>query len=429
MSISRTGARRTAHHAPARSFQSRHRRRAARVGAIALALSLSGIPAAPLAFAAGDSTQPSAPSASDSPTSGAEPAEPDAPKCVVPGEEYFFFAGFRWVKWWIEHPGEDPCFLWPPAPEPEPEPSPDPTEEPAPEPAPTADPTEQPAPEPEPTPEPKPTVDPTDAPLPEPEPEPSPDPTEQPTPEPAPTADPTDTPTPEPTPKPEPSPDPTEQPTPEPAPTPEPSAEPAPQPNLEPAPAPSEAPAPAPASEPSPQPSPKPEPESEQLPTDAPAVASSPHERPESLAPDLAPEHTTESEINAGSAPAAEPPLDSPAPLLVPEQETSGLALAPAPTSQQTEIPALTVPTTEESQTAPPGVRLNPTQAPTDGSTPPADDVLGADEEKVDTILSVWTNPDGSALGTLKTILAGTVAVGVGVAGGLGALTLRARAK
>ncbi|MDU4923248.1 hypothetical protein [Dermabacter sp.] len=323
MSISRTGARRTAHHAPARSFQSRHRRRAARVGAIALALSLSGIPAAPLAFAAGDSTQPSAPSASDSPTSGAEPAEPDAPKCVVPGEEYFFFAGFRWVKWWIEHPGEDPCFLWPPAPEPEPEPSPDPTEEPAPEPAPT----------------------------------------------------------------------------------PEPSAEPA------------------------PQPSPKPEPESEQLPTDAPAVASSPHERPESLAPDLAPEHTTESEINAGSAPAAEPPLDSPAPLLVPEQETSGLALAPAPTSQQTEIPALTVPTTEESQTAPPGVRLNPTQAPTDGSTPPADDVLGADEEKVDTILSVWTNPDGSALGTLKTILASTVAVGVGVAGGLGALTLRARAK
>lgn len=355
MSISRTGARRTAHHAPARSFQSRHRRRAARVGAIALALSLSGIPAAPLAFAAGDSTQPSAPSASDSPTSGAEPAEPDAPKCVVPGEEYFFFAGFRWVKWWIEHPGEDPCFLWPPAPEPEPEPSPDPTE--------------------------------------------------QPTPEPAPTADPTDTPTPEPTPKPEPSPDPTEQPTPEPAPTPEPSAEPA------------------------PQPSPKPEPESEQLPTDAPAVASSPHERPESLAPDLAPEHTTESEINAGSAPAAEPPLDSPAPLLVPEQETSGLALAPAPASQQTEIPDLTVPTTEESQTAPPGVRLNPTQAPTDGSTPPADDVLGADEEKVDTILSVWTNPDGSALGTLKTILASTVAVGVGVAGGLGALTLRARAK
>lgn len=347
MSISRTGARRTAHHAPARSFQSRHRRRAARVGAIALALSLSGIPAAPLAFAAGDSTQPSAPSASDSPTSGAELAKPDAPKCVVPGEEYFFFAGFRWVKWWIEHPGEDPCFLWHPAPEPEPEPSPDPTE----------------------------------------------------------------------------------QPTPEPAPTPEPSAEPAPQPNLEPAPAPSEAPAPAPASEPSPQPSPKPEPESEQLPTDAPAVASSPHERPESLAPDLAPEHTTESEINAGSAPAAEPPLDSPAPLLVPEQETSGLALAPAPTSQQTEIPALTVPTTEESQTAPPGVRLNPTQAPTDGSTPPADDVLGADEEKVDTILSVWTNPDGSALGTLKTILAGTVAVGVGVAGGLGALTLRARAK
>ncbi|KDS94502.1 hypothetical protein DHOM_00050 [Dermabacter hominis 1368] len=113
----------------------------------------------------------------------------------------------------------------------------------------------------------------------------------------------------------------------------------------------------------------------------------------------------------------------------MPEQETSGLALAPAPTSQQTEIPALTVPTTEESQTAPPGVRLNPTQAPTDGSTPPADDVLGADEEKVDTILSVWTNPDGSALGTLKTILAGTVAVGVGVAGGLGALTLRARAK
>ncbi|MDK8804257.1 MULTISPECIES: hypothetical protein [Dermabacter] len=397
MSISRTGARRTAHHAPARSFQSRHRRRAARVGAIALALSLSGIPAAPLAFAAGDSTQPSAPSASDSPTSGAELAKPDAPKCVVPGEEYFFFAGFRWVKWWIEHPGEDPCFLWHPAPEPEPEPSPDPTEEPAPEPAPTTDPTEQPAPEPEPTPEPKPTVDPTDAPLPEPEPEPSPDPTEQPTPEPAP--------------------------------TPEPSAEPAPQPNLEPAPAPSEAPAPAPASEPSPQPSPKPEPESEQLPTDAPAVASSPHERPESLAPDLAPEHTTESEINAGSAPAAEPPLDSPAPLLVPEQETSGLALAPAPTSQQTEIPALTVPTTEESQTAPPGVRLNPTQAPTDGSTPPADDVLGADEEKVDTILSVWTNPDGSALGTLKTILAGTVAVGVGVAGGLGALTLRARAK
>lgn len=397
MSISRTGARRTAHPAPARSLQSRHRRRAARVGAIALALSLSGIPAAPLAFAAGDSTQPSAPSASDSPTSGAEPAEPDAPKCVVPGEEYFFFAGFRWVKWWIEHPGEDPCFLWHPAPEPEPEPSPDPTEEPAPEPAPTTDPTEQPAPEPEPTPEPKPTVDPTDAPLPEP--------------------------------KPEPSPDPTEQPTPEPAPTPEPSAEPAPQPNLEPAPAPSEAPAPAPASEPSPQPSPKPEPEPEQLPTDAPAVASSPHERPESLAPDLAPEHTTESEINAGSAPAAEPPLDSPAPLLVPEQETSGLALAPAPTSQQTEIPALTVPTTEESQTAPPGVRLNPTQAPTDGSTPPADDVLGADEEKVDTILSVWTNPDGSALGTLKTILAGTVAVGVGVAGGLGALTLRARAK
>lgn len=399
MSVSRIGARRTAHDAPARSLQFRHRRRAARVGAIALALSLSGIPAAPLAFAAGDSTQPSAPSASDSPTSGAEPAEPDAPKCVVPGEEYFFFAGFRWVKWWIEHPGEDPCFLWPPAPEPEPEPSPDPTEEPAPEPAPTADPTEQPAPEP------APTTDPTDAPLPEPEPEPSPDPTEQPVPEPAPTTDPTDTPTPEPTPKPEPSPDPTEQPTPEPAPTPEPSAEPA------------------------PQPSPKPEPESEQLPTDAPAVASSPHERPESLAPDLAPEHTTESEINAGSAPAAEPPLDSPAPLLVPEQETSGLALAPAPTSQQTEIPALTVPTTEESQTAPPGVRLNPTQAPTDGSTPPADDVLGADEEKVDTILSVWTNPDGSALGTLKTILASTVAVGVGVAGGLGALTLRARAK
>ena len=113
----------------------------------------------------------------------------------------------------------------------------------------------------------------------------------------------------------------------------------------------------------------------------------------------------------------------------MPEQENSGLALAPAPASQQTEIPALTVPTTEESQTAPPGVRLNPTQAPTDGSTPPADDVLGADEEKVDTILSVWTNPDGSALGTLKTILASTVAVGVGVAGGLGALTLRARAK
>lgn len=403
MSISRTGARRTAHHAPARSLPSRHRRLAARAGAIALALSLSGIPAAPLAFAAGDSTQPSAPSASDSPTSGAEPAQPDAPKCVVPGEEYFFFAGFRWVKWWIEHPGEDPCFIWAPAPEPEPEPSPDPTEQPAPEPEPTTEPTEQPAPEPEPIPEPEPTVDPTDAPSPEPEP--SPAPTEQPAPEPTPTMDPTDAPTPEPTPKPEPSPDPTEQPTPEPAPTPEPSAEPA------------------------PQPSPKPEPESEQLPTDAPAVASSPHERPESLAPDLAPEHTTESEINAGSAPAAEPPLDSPAPLLVPEQETSGLALAPAPTSQQTEIPALTVPTTEESQTAPPGVRLNPTQAPTDGSTPPADDVLGADEEKVDTILSVWTNPDGSALGTLKTILASTVAVGVGVAGGLGALTLRARAK
>ena len=381
MSISRTGARRTAHHAPARSLPSQHRRLAARAGAIALALSLSGIPAAPLAFAAGDSTQPSAPSTSDSPTSGAEPAQPDAPKCVVPGEEYFFFAGFRWVKWWIEHPDEEPCFIWAPAPEPEPEPSPDPTEQPAPEP--------------------EPTTDPTDAPLPEPEPEASP----------------------------------------------EPSAEPTPQPNLEPAPAPSEAPSPAPASEPSPQPSPKPEPEPEpkpepepetepepepepeQLPTDAPAVASSPHERPESLAPDLAPEHTTESEINAGSAPAAEPPLDSPAPLLVPEQENSGLALAPAPTSQQTEIPALTVPTTEESQTAPPGVRLNPTQAPTDGSTPPADDVLGADEEKVDTILSVWTNPDGSALGTLKTILASTVAVGVGVAGGLGALTLRARAK
>ena len=363
MSISRTGARRTAHHAPARSLPSRHRRLAARAGAIALALSLSGIPAAPLAFAAGDSTQPSAPSTSDSPTSGAEPAQPDAPKCVVPGEEYFFFAGFRWVKWWIEHPDEEPCFIWAPAPEPEPEPSPDPTEQPAPEP--------------------EPTTDPTDAPLPEPEPEASP----------------------------------------------EPSAEPTPQPNLEPAPAPSEAPSPAPASEPSPQPSPKPEPEPEQLPTDAPAVASSPHERPESLAPDLAPEHTTESEINAGSAPAAEPPLDSPAPLLVPEQENSGLALAPAPASQQTEIPALTVPTTEESQTAPPGVRLNPTQAPTDGSTPPADDVLGADEEKVDTILSVWTNPDGSALGTLKTILASTVAVGVGVAGGLGALTLRARAK
>ena len=393
MSISRTGARRTAHHAPARSLPSQHRRLAARAGAIALALSLSGIPAAPLAFAAGDSTQPSAPSTSDSPTSGAEPAQPDAPKCVVPGEEYFFFAGFRWVKWWIEHPDEEPCFIWAPAPEPEPEPSPDPTEQPAPEP--------------------EPTTDPTDAPLPEPEPEPSPDPTEQPAPEPAPTTDPTDAPLPEP----------------EPEASPEPSAEPTPQPNLEPAPAPSEAPSPAPASEPSPQPSPKPEPEPEQLPTDAPAVASSPHERPESLAPDLAPEHTTESEINAGSAPAAEPPLDSPAPLLVPEQENSGLALAPAPASQQTEIPALTVPTTEESQTAPPGVRLNPTQAPTDGSTPPADDVLGADEEKVDTILSVWTNPDGSALGTLKTILASTVAVGVGVAGGLGALTLRARAK
>ena len=403
MSVSRIGARRTAHDAPARSLQFRHRRLAARAGAIALALSLSGIPAAPLAFAAGDSTQPSAPSASDSPTSGAEPAEPDAPKCVVPGEEYFFFAGFRWVKWWIEHPGEDPCFLWAPAPEPEPEPSPDPTE--------------QPAPEPEPTPEPKPTVDPTDAPLPEPEPEPSPDPTEQPVPEPAPTTDPTDAPLPEP--EPEASPEPSAEPAPEPTPAPEPSAEPAPEP----------APTPEPSAEPAPQPSPKPEPESEQLPTDAPAVASSPHERPESLAPDLAPEHTTESEINAGSAPAAEPPLDSPAPLLVPEQETSGLALAPAPTSQQTEIPALTVPTTEESQTAPPGVRLNPTQAPTDGSTPPADDVLGADEEKVDTILSVWTNPDGSALGTLKTILASTVAVGVGVAGGLGALTLRARAK
>ena len=393
MSISRTGARRTAHHAPARSLPSQHRRLAARAGAIALALSLSGIPAAPLAFAAGDSTQPSAPSTSDSPTSGAEPAQPDAPKCVVPGEEYFFFAGFRWVKWWIEHPDEEPCFIWAPAPEPEPEPSPDPTEQPAPEP--------------------EPTTDPTDAPLPEPEPEPSPDPTEQPAPEPEPTTDPTDAPLPEP----------------EPEASPEPSAEPTPQPNLEPAPAPSEAPSPAPASEPSPQPSPKPEPEPEQLPTDAPAVASSPHERPESLAPDLAPEHTTESEINAGSAPAAEPPLDSPAPLLVPEQENSGLALAPAPASQQTEIPALTVPTTEESQTAPPGVRLNPTQAPTDGSTPPADDVLGADEEKVDTILSVWTNPDGSALGTLKTILASTVAVGVGVAGGLGALTLRARAK
>ena len=401
MSISRTGARRTAHHAPARSLQSRHRRLAARVGAIALALSLSGIPAAPLAFAAGDSTQPSAPSASDSPTSGAEPAQPDAPKCVVPGEEYFFFAGFRWVKWRIEHPGEDPCFDEAPAPEPEPEPSPDPTEQPTPGPAPTTDPTDAPSLEPKP------------------EPEPSPDPTEQPTPEP------------EPIPEPKPTVDPTD------APLPEPELEPSPEPSAEPAPAPSEAPAPAPASEPSPQPSPKPEPEPEpkpepepeQLPTDAPAVASSPHERPESPAPDLAPEHTTESEINAGSAPAAEPPLDSPAPLLVPEQETSGLALAPAPTSQQTEIPALTVPTTEESQTAPPGVRLNPTQAPTDGSTPPADDVLGADEEKVDTILSVWTNPDGSALGTLKTILASTVAVGVGVAGGLGALTLRARAK
>ena len=403
MSVSRIGARRTAHHAPARSLPSRHRRLAARTGAIVLALSLSGIPAAPLAFAAGDSTQPSAPSASDSPTSGAEPAQPDAPKCVVPGEEYFYILGFRWVKWWIEHPGEDPCFIW--APEPEPEPSPDPTEQPAPEPEPTTEPTEQPAPEPEPIPEPEPTVDPTDAPSPEPkpEPEPSPDPTDAPSPEPEPEA------------------------------SPEPSAEPAPQPNLEPAPAPSEAPAPAPASEPSPQPSPKPEPEPQPEPAhpppDAPPAASPPHERPESLAPDLAPEHTTESEINAGSAPAAEPPLDSPAPLLVPEQENSGLALAPAPTSQQTEIPALTVPTTEESQTAPPGVRLNPTQAPTDGSTPPADDVLGADEEKVDTILSVWTNPDGSALGTLKTILASTVAVGVGVAGGLGALTLRARAK
>ena len=401
MSVSRIGARRTAHDAPARSLRFRHRRLAARAGAIALALSLSGIPAAPLAFAAGDSTQPSAPSASDSPTSGAEPAQPDAPKCVVPGEEYFFFAGFRWVKWWIEHPGEDPCFIWAPAPEPEPEPSPDPTEQPAPEPEPTTEPTEQPAPEPEPIPEPEPTVDPTDAPSPEPEP--SPAPTEQPAPEPTPTSEPSA------------------------EPAPQPNLEPAPQPNLEPAPTPSESSAPAPATDPTPEPSPKPEPE--QLPTDAPAVASSPHERPESRAPDLAPEHTTESEINAGSAPAAEPPLDSPAPLLVPEQETSGLALAPAPTSQQTEIPALTVPTTEESQTAPPGVRLNPTQAPTDGSTPPADDVLGADEEKVDTILSVWTNPDGSALGTLKTILASTVAVGVGVAGGLGALTLRARAK
>ncbi|MDU4692062.1 MAG: hypothetical protein E6Y12_00005, partial [Dermabacter sp.] len=182
MSISRTGARRTAHHAPARSLPSRHRRLAARAGAIALALSLSGIPAAPLAFAAGDSTQPSAPSTSDSPTSGAEPAQPDAPKCVVPGEEYFFFAGFRWVKWWIEHPDEEPCFIWAPAPEPEPEPSPDPTEQPAPEPAPT--------------------TDPTDAPLPEPEPEPSPDPTEQPAPEPAPTTDPTDAPLPEPEPEP-----------------------------------------------------------------------------------------------------------------------------------------------------------------------------------------------------------------------------------
>lgn len=397
MSISRTGGRRTAHHAPARSLQSRHRRLAARAGAIALALSLSGIPAAPLAFAAGDSTQPSAPSASDSPTSGAGPAQPDAPKCVVPGEEYFFFAGFRWVKWWIEHPGEDPCFDEAPAPEPEPEPSPDPTEQPTPGPAPTTDPTDAPSLEPKP------------------EPEPSPDPTEQPTPEP------------ELIPEPKPTVDPTDAPLPEPElePSPEPSAQPAP----EPAPAPASEPSPQPSPKPEPEPEPKPEPEPEQLPTDAPAVASSPHERPESLAPDLAPEHTTESEVNAGSAPAAEPPLDSPAPLLVPEQETSGLALAPAPTSQQTEIPNLTVPTTEESQTAPPGVRLNPTQAPTDGSTPPADDVLGADEEKVDTILSVWTNPDGSALGTLKTILASTVAVGVGVAGGLGALTLRAGAK
>ena len=100
-----------------------------------------------------------------------------------------------------------------------------------------------------------------------------------------------------------------------------------------------------------------------------------------------------------------------------------------SPENDITDIPALTVPE-EEPQTAPPGVRLNPTEAPTDGSTPPANEIRGEeDEEKVDTILSVWTNPDGSALGTLKTILATTVAVGVGVAGGLGALTLRARAK
>lgn len=44
-------------------------------------------------------------------------------------------------------------------------------------------------------------------------------------------------------------------------------------------------------------------------------------------------------------------------------------------------------------------------------------------------ILSLWSNPNGSALGTLKTILATTVTIGVGVAGVLGVLTARAKAK
>lgn len=423
MSTSRSGVRQSAHRTPARSLPSRPHSFVKRVGALLLALSVFSVPAAPLAFAVGEST-PSTTTSSAQPTNEnstvvAEPSEIEAPTCVVPGPEYFFFAGFRWVKWWIEHPDEVPCLDDRSEPEPgdatqpEPEPSgeaePSPTDEPTPTPEPTADPSEEPAP--------TPGLEPTD----------------------------------EATPEPEPSGEPTPEPTQESLPHPEPSTE-APtitEPQIEPKSAPSEKPELEREAAPKPQPQSEPKDEAKKAkPTvhaEPPAEAPAPEKRLETADPEANPTREAQPKPESLPSRATDPSPETERPErntpaqrdAQPEPESEPLPPAPAPEPEPspspggdpTEIPALTMPGGGEPESAPPGVRLNPTAAPTDGSTPRANDILGDEDEKVDTILSVWTNPDGSALGSLKTILAGTVAVGVTVAGGLGALTLRARAK